>query len=142
MFSKYHYLDHSLSTRSINYCVILKDKIVGFIGVIHLSHSTYGLTYRVHRLVVLPDYQGIGIGKFLLNTVASKFYETNKHFYLASSSKSMLEALKKDKNWILKNKRIGTFTTSKSPSFARKNTKKTMRAGMILFTFKYFPKID
>jgi GNAT superfamily N-acetyltransferase len=39
--------------------------------------------YRVTRLVVLPDYQGIGVGKRLLNFVAELYSsQTKMPFYI------------------------------------------------------------
>ncbi len=39
--------------------------------------------YRVSRLVVLPDYQGIGVGKHLLNFTAELYYYPDKRFVLS-----------------------------------------------------------
>ena len=44
--------------------------------------------YRVSRLVVLPDYQGIGVGKRLLNFIAELYYFTNKNALLHSNKQS------------------------------------------------------
>ncbi len=49
---------------------VYKDNPVAFIAVIQVRMSRY---YRVSRLVVLPDYQGIGVGKRLLNFTRSSF---------------------------------------------------------------------
>jgi GNAT superfamily N-acetyltransferase len=43
--------------------------------------------YRVSRLVVLPDYQGIGVGKRLLNFVAELYTsQTKMPFYILTSN--------------------------------------------------------
>ena len=43
--------------------------------------------YRVSRLVVLPDYQGIGVGKRLLNFIADIYTsQTNLPFYILTSN--------------------------------------------------------
>jgi GNAT superfamily N-acetyltransferase len=56
---------------------------------------------RVHRLVVLPDYQGIGIGtkfiKHVANIVDAEGYELN----LTTTTPALVGALKKDPDWIL-----------------------------------------
>lgn len=56
---------------------------------------------RVHRLVVLPDYQGIGIGtkfiKEIAKIVKSEGYEIN----LTTTTPSLVHALKKDLDWRL-----------------------------------------
>ena len=42
-------------------------------GVIHQPHSINTKIKRVSRLVILPDYQGIGLGTKFLNEMA-KYY--------------------------------------------------------------------
>jgi GNAT superfamily N-acetyltransferase len=47
--------------------------------------------FRVSRLVVLPDYQGIGIGKKLLNFVAELYTsQINLPFYLVTSNPQLI----------------------------------------------------
>ena len=38
------------------------DEIIGFLAVRHMPHPDNDHIKMVHRFVVLPDYQGIGIG--------------------------------------------------------------------------------
>lgn len=141
LFSKYHYLDHNLSNRAICFTAYLDNNPVGFIAIIHFPSPKIGLTYRVHRLVVLPDFQGIGVGKFILNNVANIFFLKNKYFYLSSSSLAVKEALKKDNNWKLIRKSISKNNNSKHPDFKRGSSKKTMRTGILTFSFRYW-KLD
>lgn len=54
--------------------------------------------YRVSRLVVLPDYQGIGVGKRLLNIIAELYTSQTKiPFYILTSNLLMLPATLKAK---------------------------------------------
>jgi GNAT superfamily N-acetyltransferase len=47
--------------------------------------------YRVSRLVVLPDYQGIGVGKRLLNFVANIYTsQTKAPFYILTSNPQII----------------------------------------------------
>lgn len=50
-----------------------EEKIIGFIAIIHQPHPSNKRQKRVHRLVVSPDYQGIGLGTKLLNVVAELY---------------------------------------------------------------------
>ncbi len=52
----------------------LKENPIAFIAITKEQY-TKNPYYRVTRLVVLPDYQGIGIGKKLLNSIA-EYYRT------------------------------------------------------------------
>jgi GNAT superfamily N-acetyltransferase len=47
--------------------------------------------YRVSRLVVLPDYQGIGVGKRLLNFIAELYtFQTKIPFYILTSNPQII----------------------------------------------------
>jgi len=47
--------------------------------------------YRVSRLVVLPDYQGIGVGKRLLNFIAELYSsQTKMPFYILTSNPQII----------------------------------------------------
>jgi GNAT superfamily N-acetyltransferase len=47
--------------------------------------------YRVTRLVVLPDYQGIGVGKRLLNFIAELYSsQTRIPFYILTSNPQII----------------------------------------------------
>jgi len=47
--------------------------------------------YRVTRLVVLPDYQGLGVGKRLLNFIAELYTsQTKVPFYILTSNPQII----------------------------------------------------
>jgi GNAT superfamily N-acetyltransferase len=54
--------------------------------------------YRVTRLVVFPDYQGIGVGKRLLNFIAELYTsQTKVPFYILTSNPQIIRG--NMKNW-------------------------------------------
>lgn len=55
---------------------------------------------RVHRLVVLPDYQGIGIGVTFLNHVAA-MYDSKYGVNITTSTNALTEALVRSSKWSL-----------------------------------------
>lgn len=79
------------------YCITVNGKLAGFIGIIIFPHPIQ--TYRkVHRLVILPDYQGIGLGRILLNTVAK--YIKDYPYAITTSNPALIQSLKNDNVWI------------------------------------------
>jgi GNAT superfamily N-acetyltransferase len=56
---------------------------------------------RVHRLVVLPDFQGIGIGTRFITEVAREYIKRGKNMSLITTTPALVHALKKHKNWPL-----------------------------------------
>lgn len=57
---------------------------------------------RVHRLVVLPDYQGIGIGTKFITAIAEIYNKQGFVFNLTTTTPALVGALCKNKNWYLK----------------------------------------
>lgn len=56
---------------------------------------------RVHRLVVLPDYQGIGIGTCFINAIGEIIKQQGFELNLTTTTPSMIYGLLKSNNWTL-----------------------------------------
>ena len=72
-FRRYHYLNGELPSASICYGVYDNEKIIAFMGVLHQPHGVNKKIKRVCRLVVLPDYQGVGIATRFLKAIAEHY---------------------------------------------------------------------
>ena len=57
---------------------------------------------RGSRLVVLPDYQGIGVGCALTNFVAKYLGERGFVFHAVTSAKNFISKLGRSPDWMLK----------------------------------------
>ena len=98
MFRKYHYLSHSHNNAARVFIATLNDNVCGFCSVLHLPNKDPKIK-KVHRLIILPDYQGIGVGNILLNEIG-KIYKLDKwRFTIVSSSPSIVYSLKNNINW-------------------------------------------
>lgn len=73
--------------------------IIGFIAILHQPHGSSAKLKRVHRLVVLPDYQGIGIGYAFLTTVAKAYVNEGWTFSIVTSAKNLIWKLSKSNEW-------------------------------------------
>lgn len=78
-----------------------KDKIVGFCGVLHQPHNKVNNIKRVARIVILPDYQGIGLGTKFLEAVGDIYIKQGYRFSIVTSAKNMIYALRKNANWAM-----------------------------------------
>lgn len=56
---------------------------------------------RVHRLVVLPDYQGIGIGTHFIKEIAKMITRRGYELNLTTTTPALVGALRKDNDWVL-----------------------------------------
>lgn len=76
-----------------------KDVIVGFCAVLHQPHSVNKKIKRCSRLVILPDYQGIGLGYKFLNVVAEKYAREGFDFSIVTSAKNFIDKLYNSGRW-------------------------------------------
>jgi len=70
LFSKYHYLSHDINKGAKCFIAFLRGEPVAFAAWIHIVGRNGGY-WRGHRLVCLPDYQGIGLGVKFSDYIAS-----------------------------------------------------------------------
>lgn len=69
-------------------------------GVLH-QPSTNKRLKRVSRLVILPDYQGIGLGSRFLDYIAKLYYKKGFDFSIITSARNLIYSLRKSKKWCL-----------------------------------------
>ncbi len=102
MFAKHHYLSHSHNNAANVFIATVNDEVAGFLSVLHFPHPKTKNIKKVHRLVILPDYQGAGIGLKLLNEVGNLYKRENWRYTIVTSAPSLINALKKSKKWVCK----------------------------------------
>jgi len=134
MFSKYHYLSHSHNNAAMVFIATLNDDICGFCSVLPFPHPKLKNHWKGHRTVILPDYQGIGIGSILSNNVAEILKSEGKGFISTSSNPAFINSRKKSKKWIIT--RIGR-TSSGSGKIQNKNKIGSTSSNRITVSFKY-----
>ena len=83
---------------------LINDEPVAFFAVLHFPHPSSKKIKKGHRLVVLPDYQGIGLGHTLSTAIADRYVRAGFKFHITSSTKSLYEQRRRSKNWIVKRK--------------------------------------
>ena len=111
MFAKHHYLSHIHNNAAECFIALVNNEVAGFISILHFPHPVAKNIKKVHRLVILPDYQGIGIGIKLLNEIGYIYKKNKFRFTIVSSSPSLINSLSKSKNWAMV--RIGRTKESK-----------------------------
>jgi len=84
-FAKHHYLSESLNKASHNYMVIWEGQLVGYESIMAYPSGTVKNAFREHRLVVHPDYQGLGFGPKISEAVAQHYIDNGKRFFSKTS---------------------------------------------------------
>lgn len=92
-------MNTDLHTAAQQFVGVVGDEIVCHTGIIYFPMKKGAK--RVHRLVVLPDYQGIGIGTSFIRAVAKIVKEDGFELNLTTTTPALVGALKRDPEWIL-----------------------------------------
>lgn len=107
LFKHHHYLDASLNKAAACYVGFVRGIPAVFAAVLSQPHPK-SPSWRGHRTVCLPDFQGVGIGNAFSEYVAS-LYASSKPYRSTTSSPSMIYHRAKSRSW-----KMVTPPTSKS----------------------------
>jgi GNAT superfamily N-acetyltransferase len=136
MFRQYHYLNSSLASTARCYTAVYQDNPIAFIAVVHIHMKAR--YYRVTRLVVLPDYQGIGVGKQLLNFIAELYTSQTKiPFYILTSNPQIIRG--NIDNWRIM--RYGHASKGRENTRINNEIWGSLSRKRITVSLKYIPKL-
>ena len=147
-FKKYHYLDEKLHNAAEQWIGVINGELVAHTGVIQFPMRKGWK--RIHRLVVLPDYQGIGIGTRFINEVTKEYIRNKMNVNLTTTTPALVHALAKDRHWALVRKsrmgnqfkgwaRYGTGDKKANEKLS-KGFSKSASANRITYSFNFKPK--
>ena len=118
------------------YAAIYKNRPVGFLAVTHgIGRIRY---FRITRIVVLPDYQGIGIAKNLMAFIGEHYRRQGKlPLTMVTSNPQFLHT--KIPNWIVTRK--GRHNPQEGAKYIKhiKNLNKSSSRKRITISMKYKP---
>lgn len=105
LFGEHHYLARHIIPQAQCFMALWNGEPVGFVSYCHFPHPSSRYIKIGHRMVVLPDYQGIGIGMKLFDFVADHACRKGNKFYVTASHPSAIHYWHRSPLWIMK--RIG-----------------------------------
>jgi len=98
IFKQHHYLTQGLNKASKCFVLLWNDKPVGFIAILPFPHGNIENGFRISRVVVLPDYQGLGIGFKIIDYFGSLYKTDNKTLYIKTSNPALFSVMNKNEN--------------------------------------------
>jgi GNAT superfamily N-acetyltransferase len=134
VFARHHYLDHKHNNAARVFLAYVNGTLAGMISVFHFPHPKFKTMKKVHRLVVLPDFQGIGIGIKLLNEVGKAYKRDGWRYNITTSAPSLIYALKKNNLWRCCN--IGRVKRQKKNTGNPISTRKSSSENRLTATFE------
>lgn len=100
MFAKYHYLSHSHNNAAHVYVCTANGELAAFCSVLPFPHAHLQNVRREHRTVVLPDFQGAGIGTAFSDAIAQMYTDAGYTYISTTSNPAFIHARAKSPKWI------------------------------------------
>jgi len=99
LFKRQHYLTGNLNKSSRCFLACWNGIPVGFYAVLAMPCGSIKRAWRGHRLVVLADYQGLGIGNRLAEWVAQTLVSEDKRFFAKTANIKLGEYRNNSPKW-------------------------------------------
>jgi energy-coupling factor transporter ATP-binding protein EcfA2 len=132
MFKRYHYLTAQISNAAQCFVAFWKDIPVAFYSYLHFQNNRLKKTKRGHRMVCLPDYQGVGMGLRMEEHVASCLVALGFDYIGAASHPARIAYCANSPRWRM----IAKPNISRNKgNRGKKNS--TKHAGRLTTTFRY-----
>lgn len=138
IFRKYHYLSHSFQVGARTFVTFANGQLCGFVSYIYFMHPGKEKLYQAHRIVVLPDYQGVGIARAQMDFVADYLKKEGKTPIITTSNIAMIKCLQKSPKWACT--RLGRVSRgSKKGKLQNIGIKGSISASRLTASFRYKP---
>lgn len=99
IFAKHHYLSENLNKSAQIYVGLIDDQPAVMTAILPLINANVKAARRISRTVVLPDYQGIGLGGRFVDAVCAGLKAQGLSTYTTTSHPARVRALNKSSNW-------------------------------------------
>ena len=99
IFKKHHYMTQELNSSAMCFCFTWENQLVCFASILPQFGKGVGKAMRMTRLVVLPDFQGLGLGKNVLDFIGGICRASGYKFYIKTINPRMGYHLEHSEKW-------------------------------------------
>lgn len=131
VFKKHHYLSHSFNHAARVFIATCNGDLCAFCAVLPFPHPIKKNTWKGHRTIVFPDFQGVGIGTAFSDAVAEMFASEGKTYISTTSNPAMIHSRAANPKW--KTTRIGRV----SGGMKTAKLKSTFSTNRLTVSFEY-----
>ena len=100
LFKHNHYLTEDLNKAAKCYVALFNDKPIAFMAILPFPSGVIQNGYRISRVVVLPDFQGLGIGFKFCNWFGQVYKNDKKIMYIKTSNPALWSVFNNSNNWL------------------------------------------
>lgn len=99
LFKQHHYLSSEIHRAAVCFVAFVWGQPAAFTSYLHFPHPNCPRFKREHRTVVLPDFQGIGLGNTLSEWLGGKLVSEGWRFVSTTSHPAMVRHRYKSRLW-------------------------------------------
>ena len=138
VFRRHHYLSESLPLNGKMFLATIDGQPAAFCCVVPFPHPKTKNLWRIARSVVIPDFQGIGVGRAFTDMIASGFSAYGKTVISTTGHPQMIRARMSSPSWKMtaaprRTAKPGKSSTMKSSATA---------SNRLVASFKFIGKPD
>lgn len=100
VFRQHHYLSAEMNKAATVYTIYWEDTLVAMFAVLNQPSGSYKYAFRIHRIVVLPDYQGLGIGTKILDYFGEMYVNNGRKLFLRTTHMRFGKHCRNVSTWI------------------------------------------
>lgn len=118
LFGRYHYLSGKIHKSANSWVARSNGKPIAMISILPMPSGTLKDAWRGHRTVVLPEFQGMGIGTSLSDFIAEIVIGDGARFFSKTAHPAMGEHRERSEKWkpTSKNKKVRKDALTKRSS--------------------------
>ena len=121
IFAHHHYMSANLLSSAKCYIAEINGRPVAFTSYIHFMHAKTRNIKMAHRLVVLPDYQGLGIAGRLADWLGQHLWEQNYRYRFVVAHPGLVKMFLRSPRWVRTGNKAKKVATSKKSINAKAN---------------------
>lgn len=100
IFKQHHYLSAEFNKASHLYLAYWGDVLIGWCTVLAMPSGTNKNAFRCNRLVILPDYQNLGIGTKFAECIGDLYLSQGKKYYMRTSHVRLKRHFENSPLWV------------------------------------------
>jgi GNAT superfamily N-acetyltransferase len=142
IFKRHHYLSSSYNKSANAFAAEIDGQIVGMSSILRFPNGNFKNGWREHRTVILPEFQGLGIGTALSETIADMVLSSGGRFFSKTSHPAFGAHRDKSMKW------RGTSKNHQSRGDYNKNRKtkedghKMLHANRVCYSHEYIGNLE
>jgi len=137
VFRKHHYLSGSINAAASSWVALYNGKPVAMTSILAFPSGNWKNGWRGHRTVVLPEFQGMGIGSALSDAIAEHVVATGGRYFSKTAHPAFGEYRNKSSKWVATSKNMVKRRDYNSPRKTKESGYKRSHSERVCYSHEY-----